>query len=464
MATATLTGQLNQTSTGTFAVDLKHVEGQSDLLDVSRTAVLSGKVAANLVTFDTANVEKTFTILTAEQGVTINGLTAVDTVLIDYTLLYPDEKTVQITLRRLALNTDGLTPNQINVATYLLNNQSSLPPELAPAFQALFGASSPEELAAITEQLYGQNAGVAATGALQAGQALAVALRSCPVAEGPYGQLRETSCVWAKPEFRRFTQDAGVDMADVESDARGFSGGFQTAIADDVWGGLGLSFEDANSRINTNTSSESELWQIGGVLKWVQGPMKVSGSLSVGQSNIETDRGIAIANAVASSDTDLTAVNGLLRFAYSFGVTGFYVTPMVDVGFAHLSVDGFTETGAGALNLAVASLSETIFSGGPAVEVGATYTIAGAVVSPYFKAGVTFLSEDGFTTSSQFAGAPAALSPFFTTSKFDDVFADLSAGVQMFSDDGVNLRLNYDGHIGENSDQHGVDAKLTVNY
>lgn len=466
VGTSVLNGDFTQSSTGRFGVDIDHAGSTADLLQISRAAVLSGSVVANLVTFDAANAEKTITILTADDGVTINGLAAVDTALIDYTLLYPDENTVQITLRGLSLNTAGLTPNQISVASYLLANGSHLPPDLAPVMQALFGATSQDAIAAIADQLYDQATGSSSMAAFQSGRAFAAALRSCPVAEGPYGQLRETSCVWATPEFRRFSQDRDADAADVETDTRALSGGFQAALADGVWGGLGFAIEDSDSQINGTTSSNSELWQVGAVVKWIGGPLKVSGSLSAGQGDIETARTISFpgVNAIASSNTDMTVVNGLLRVAYAFGDTGFYVTPMLDAGFANIRVENFTETGAGGLNLAVGSLNETIFSGGPAIEIGSTLTVAGSVVRPYVKAGVTFLSDDGVTTASQFAGAPAALSPFFLQSRFDDVFVDLSAGVQMFGGNGINMRVNYDGHVGENSDQHGFDAKLTFNY
>ena len=137
---------------------------------------------------------------------------------------------------------------------------------------------------------------------------------------------------------------------------------------------------------------------------------------------------------------------------------------MLNIGFNHINVDGFTETGAGALNLLVAPASTTIFSGGPAVEIGATVMAQGLAFRPYAKFGLTFLSEDAFTTNARFAAAPETIAPFTTQMRFDDVFADVSAGVQWFSASGINLRLNYDGRFGDSSEQHGVDAKLTVNY
>jgi uncharacterized protein with beta-barrel porin domain len=137
---------------------------------------------------------------------------------------------------------------------------------------------------------------------------------------------------------------------------------------------------------------------------------------------------------------------------------------MVDMGATYLQMDGFTESGAGIFNLAVASSDQWIFFGGPAVEIGATIAQADFELRPYMKAGVTFLSEDSFDIEARFAAASPGVAPFRVTSNFDDTFATLDAGVQLFSTDGLNLRLSYQGKFGENSHVNGVDAKLSINY
>jgi hypothetical protein len=343
---------------------------------------------------------------------------------------------------------------------------AGMPPELETAYLALLNAPDAASLGAIADQLYSNPGGEAGAGGMQAGGALALALRSCPVAEGPYGQLRETSCVWAKPTYRRFTQDRGVDMASLRDNTRGIFGGFQTSLGENTWGGLGFSFENSDTLINGTTETDGTWWQIGGVAKWTQGPWKLSGTISGGQGDIDTVRAINIpgVSAVASSGTDIGLVTGLARLEYSVGVTGFYVTSMVDVGMNYINLDGYTESGAGALGLTVSSSDEWIVSGGPAVEIGSTIMEEGLTFRPYVKAGVTFLSEDSFSTSARFVGTPASVAPFTISSKFDDVFAEVNAGVQLFSPDGINLRFNYDGRFGENSEQHGIAAKLSVDY
>lgn len=242
------------------------------------------------------------------------------------------------------------------------------------------------------------------------------------------------------------------------------NGGFQTAIGENTWGGLGVSLEGSDTLVNGTAKTDGTWWQVGVVVKWTHGPWKLSVSASGGQGDIDTDRRIGLlpAAVIAKSSTDVGLLTSLARLAYSFGATGVYVTPMIELGESYVNIDGYTETGAGPLGLAIAASDEWIVSGGPAIEIGSTIVTDALTYRPYVKAGVKFYSEDGFSSPANFIGSPGTA--FTTTSKFDDVFAEVAAGIQMFSPGGINLRLNYDGRFGENSEQHGGDAKLTVNY
>ena len=464
-ATTKIGGNFIQSRTGILALDIDPRSGASDAIVVRGPAALSGTVLPQLLNLNFSSLEIAFTILSAN-GVTNDGLSVSDTALIDYSLLYPNARDVVLSAR-VKFSATGLDPNQSAVFEYFRSGANAgLYPGFEAVYLSLLNAPDAATVAAITGQLYSNAAGGAASSTLQFGDALAAALRSCPVAEGPYGQLGETSCLWAKPTYRQFSQDKGTSRAQIADDTSGISGGVQTALGENIWGGLGFSLEESNTHIDGTTRIDGTWWQVGGVAKWTQGPWKISGSISGGHGDLETVRAIKIPglSTIASSGTDTGFATGLARLAYSFGETGFYVTPMLNIGFNHINVDGFTETGAGALNLLVAPASTTIFSGGPAVEIGATVMAQGLAFRPYAKFGLTFLSEDAFTTNARFAAAPETIAPFTTQMRFDDVFADVSAGVQWFSASGINLRLNYDGRFGDSSEQHGVDAKLTVNY
>ncbi len=92
--TTALTGNFVQTSSGTFSVDMNSEASTVDRINISGTATLSGNVKVNPLNL--VDPTKTLTILSAAGGVTNNGLTARDTVVVDYTLVFPNATDVAI--------------------------------------------------------------------------------------------------------------------------------------------------------------------------------------------------------------------------------------------------------------------------------------------------------------------------------------------------------------------------------
>lgn len=463
-ATTSVLGRFVQSVKGMFAVDIDHGANTTDKLVVSETATLSGKVLPLLTNIDFNELTRTFKILSAG-STTVNGLSVSDTTTLDYSLLYPNSHDVVLSL---AVNFDvkGLTPNQSAVADYFNSGlNGGVSAEMKQVYQILAGAPDAATLGKYLDQLFTSAGGGSVGAALQAGQALAFSLRSCPVADGAYSQLRETSCLWAKPVYRRFEQDKTADTSGITDDTSGISGGFQTAVAENIWGGLGFSVEESNTHIDGISRLDGSWWQIGGALKYVAGQFKVSGSISGGEAELDSTRNLSLPgiSSIATGGHNLDFGTGLVRFQYSIGEGGFYATPMFDIAADYLRIGGYAESGAGPLDLVVAGSDKWIVSATPAIEFGANIKTESLTFRPYLKAGVTFLSDDTIETTAYLSGRGPG-SQFTVASHFDDVYADINVGVQLFSLQGVNLRFNYDGKFGETSRQHGVDAKVSVDY
>ena len=109
--------------------------------------------------------------------------------------------------------------------------------------------------------------------------------------------------------------------------------------------------------------------------------------------------------------------------------------------------------------------SDTVVSVSPSLEIGTELGLAGGgVARPFIRGGVTWMDADQFTTLASFAGAAPNIAPFAITTSVDKVVADIAAGVDLIGADGLTLRLQYDGHFGENTDTHGGTIKLSVPY
>ncbi|MGH6715079.1 MAG: autotransporter domain-containing protein, partial [Bradyrhizobium sp.] len=127
----------------------------------------------------------------------------------------------------------------------------------------------------------------------------------------------------------------------------------------------------------------------------------------------------------------------------------------------YTSLPSFSETGAGALGLNVASASKLAFAASPMVELGQTWLAPdGSAVRPYISGGATFLSDNTWSLNSTFEGAPAGVSSFTTLSSLPKTLWKASAGIDIFRVarvPGLDLRLEYDGQFGSGySDQTGL--------
>jgi uncharacterized protein with beta-barrel porin domain len=84
---------------------------------------------------------------------------------------------------------------------------------------------------------------------------------------------------------------------------------------------------------------------------------------------------------------------------------------------------------------------------------------------PYVRFGVVAMSESEFSLTSRFAGAPAAAGTFTVTTGYDDVLADIGAGLDVFANAaGLSVNLNYDGKLGDNTSSHAASVKLRMEF
>ena len=75
----------------------------------------------------------------------------------------------------------------------------------------------------------------------------------------------------------------------------------------------------------------------------------------------------------------------------------------------YTGLPGFSEAGAGALNLNVASSNKVVFAASPMVELGQTWLLRnGAALRPYIQGGATFLSNNTWSVNSTSRARPRA--------------------------------------------------------
>jgi outer membrane autotransporter protein len=361
-----------------------------------------------------------------------------------------------------ALSFAGLNKNQIAIATSI--NGALDAGVLTAVTGALGAAPNQKSLAVALNQLSPEvyNYGLIET--LYGSQQFANDLMSCKVA-GQEGAsvIREGQCLWVRARARFADFDHTSNNIGAHDTTGSFSAGGQIAIAPNWRLGVAAGYDNI-SLTSGVAKSEGDRGNVGGVIKYIPGPLLLAAGVTGGWGSYDTDRTMAFGDfsGMAHGSDNIDYVSGQFHAAYLLQRDTWYLKPLVDVAITNVSIDGFTEHGGGGAALKVAGTSDTVVSVSPGVEIGTEATIHNfATVRPFLRAGVTWQDTDQFLLSAGFADAPD-VSPFTVATKLDTVLADLSAGIDVINNGGAVLRLQYDGHYAEDTQISSIAIKASA--
>jgi uncharacterized protein with beta-barrel porin domain len=328
----------------------------------------------------------------------------------------------------------------------------------------------PANAAKVMDRIMPSQQGSKTTGANGSGAAFGNAMLSCASRDGEYAYTREDKCYYAKLTVRRLEHDASTSGAGVTETATEAVGGIQFDIGGLRRLGFAFGYEDTSAKSFSQTqalgTSEGQRFQGGMVLKDQWGAFNAYLNLTGSYGSYDNKRFVNLGGfSNALSDQNVTSAAAKLRLSYLYDMGPWYAKPLVDVGVSYVHLGGYTERDAGAFNLKLASADKTLFSIMPGLELGGQLRDgSGTIWRPYARAGVTFFSSDSMSVAASFANAPVGVSAFNLQSKLDTIFADVEAGTHVLMQNGLSLRLNYEGRYGENTRQHGGTLKLGMPY
>jgi outer membrane autotransporter protein len=150
------------------------------------------------------------------------------------------------------------------------------------------------------------------------------------------------------------------------------------------------------------------------------------------------------------------------RVSYQLPYKSFYLRPSLDLNANYVSLDDYTESGAGEFNLAVAGSDGWVFTATPAVEIGTRIdTGNGTVLRPYLGVGVSFTSGNDWEIESRFAGVAASAGSFTSTIDNPDTLGVIRAGVEVMSSKHFDATVQYNGSFGDGYSANAGAVKLT---
>ncbi|MEO8023510.1 autotransporter domain-containing protein [Polaromonas sp.] len=409
IGTLTVNGNLNFAAGSIYRVEVD-AAGANDRINASGTATITGGTVDVQAGAGTYAANTTYTILNAAGGRTGNfaGVTS-NLAFLTPTLGY-DANNVFLTLARndISFASIAITPNQIATSTALQNANAGATGDMAAVQTALTGLSAAQARAAYDATSGAglvalRNAGAsfaagfgrqlqARLGAVQGGEGggLVNSFSNRPVLLAANDRVSDLMAPVSDSAPQKFSLAGGASSPSSSPDAngkglwvRGYGGygntgsdgnaaasqlrsiglsiGFDAEVKDGVR--VGIAATGGASRLSTdnNETGKARGSAVAVYGSYAAGPWNLSGSASMGWVKNHLDRNVVVGalNRVASSDFDSNTLAVYGEASYSIAMNGWMLQPLAGLSLSRNKADGFTETGAGALNLQVAGQTVT---------------------------------------------------------------------------------------------------------
>jgi T5SS/PEP-CTERM-associated repeat protein/autotransporter-associated beta strand protein len=354
-------------------------------------------------------------------------------------------------------------------------------PEANAAFDALSGemhASAQHVVdrtfAMFGDALHGQaRAGLATPAGANAANVLGYAPIGVP-AEGMRAIAGATSAdaaaqAWLAPLGGRGTIEADGDGARLDWWGAGLAVGYEGQIetaSGTASGGLALGHVRSQGTLDARRSDVmADTVFLGAYGGWSDGPFSLTGSLAYGAGHQSTSRRIDFGGVeqTARGDYWLHGISASAELAYGLEIgEATTVSPLFVLDAGWSGHGGFTETGAGALNLTGAAQGAARLDAGLGLALAHTVltdagavTFEGRVVWEHAVAGAAPSQNLAFAAGGGFA---------VSGTQADNDRLRLGLGLAYETEDGVNLKLSYGGLFSDAEHTHGLRAALSVAY
>jgi len=463
---ATITGALTQSASGVLAVDADFTGRRAGALTVTGDATLAGKVRPQISAILPGVALPFLTV----SGTATGALTGESSSVFGYDVTRTGNTfsvaatSADFTPTSL-LGPHGSVGGHIQAAWDAGGNA-----ELAPLFALLgnLADQGPAVYAAALRQIAPDTTFAPGARAASGAQGFANATLSCPRFEGTTAMLVEGDCAWLRVTGRRTSQDSGGGAARFQLDSTVWQIGGQKEIGQGWFLGGSLAYETSWLSTPDKSSTGKGQGGHGGVaVKYQTGPWLFAASAFAGAGSFSTSRVITLPGfgSVAKGDPDTMQAGLLLRAAYTIGRESFYLRPSLSLTTAYVHSGSYRENGAGTLNLAVDSASQTSVIVNPMLEIGGRVALdQDMVLRPFLAVGLDLNSASSWTQTARLISAPAGSGSFTTRVPIDRVMGRVTAGAQLYTGRDVDLRLQYDGAYGGTVISHGGSVVISARF
>ena len=244
----------------------------------------------------------------------------------------------------------------------------------------------------------------------------------------------------------------------------GFTLGIDHRISDEFIAGLSAGYIHTRldfERMADKGSSDSYKAALYG--NYSAGSWYTDGILSYASNSYETDRVITVGGITRTAKGDFNGqeLAAYIEEGYVLTCKKFFIRPMAAIQVTHIRMDDYTETGAGALNLAVKSRSVDSYLGSVGLRVSRPVKKSDNLfISPEVRMNWTHeFSNDDRAIKTSFAGVPGSS---FVVAGDKPVRNNviLGLGINALFKESFNFYINYDVSLSRDYTDHALVCGL----
>lgn len=470
------TGNLNNAGTLQFGVDF--YKGLGNFLDVDKVLNFNnGSLVTIVPTSLMPNAPVEIMFSNGGNGALPQVTDPGNNFLFNYALGYDyeDVMTVQaLSTSRFAITAmmAGASGNTMAVASNLdatwQNVGSGMSQSQAQTFASLASISTgPQYLAALTN-LGNEGAQAASVAHVVASDAFVERMNSCPRFQDGQQDTREHDCVWGRVIGSNGDHDATGESVGYRQSGSVFQLGGQKEVATDWFVGGSVSADNSNLDTRAVSSSvDGHGWTAGVVAKHQMGDWLVSAAIEGGSMSYDATRQTRLPGlgGMARGDFDVSHWGLHSRISKQFAFQGWYLKPYVDLHATHIESDGYTEQGAGALDLKVLPSSTNVFGASPMIEAGSNLVFDnGMSLQLYGGVGGSFYNQGTLGSDMQFADSAPGTGTFHIDSDLPSDRFKTTAGVNFKASDHWDVRLEYSGEFADHFQSNTGALKVSYKF
>ncbi|MBB5691892.1 autotransporter outer membrane beta-barrel domain-containing protein [Roseomonas alkaliterrae] len=213
------------------------------------------------------------------------------------------------------------------------------------------------------------------------------ALDAAGSCEGRGGEMRGRWCAWADAYYVSASLDGSGDLAGFDYTLSGVQGGVEMRVRPDAVVGFTLGYGEQRMRnfdfAPRRLTGDALFAGIYGT--YGMGPWQAVGLVGYTRFDVDGERDITVGSIgrQARSNFGADGVNAAVALRYRMDLGGFRVEPELLLAYTQYWQEGFTESGAGSLNLRVNGTDANSFVTGIGVRASTEFTIEGRTVRPF---------------------------------------------------------------------------------